>query len=294
MLITYPLLALIIWIIVGRGFYGVNRIAKEIKTRDVKTLKGIDTEKIPNEIKPFINELNSLFERLSDSFEREKRFAADAAHELRTPLAILKTQAQVAQQANDEQVKARAIQYFVNGIDRCTHIVQQLLTMSKMVPEATLDHSTHINLVQVATEIISELVPKAIKKSIEIELINQEKHIMLNANATAIAILLRNLIDNAIRYIPKNGHIRVVVKQNQGSVTCIVEDDGPGIPDEMRERVFERFFRMVGEDTQGSGLGLGIVKKIVDLYHAHIELDAPKMGHGLIVRIHFPKQGKNK
>ena len=132
------------------------------------------------------------------------------------------------------------------------------------------------------------------QKKIEIELICQPNMPSVQANEVAMQILLRNLIDNAIRYIPTNSMIQVKLETRPSHIRLLVEDNGPGIPENMRSRVFERFFRMVGEETKGSGLGLGIVKKIVDLCEAKIELTAPPTGHGLIVCIDFPKREKNK
>jgi two-component system, OmpR family, sensor histidine kinase QseC len=295
MLVTYPLLAILIWVIVGRGFNGVNRLAKEIKRRDEQRLEPIDTDHIPSEIQPFIIELNHLFFRLNETFQREKRFAGDAAHELRTPLAVLKTQAQVALKATETHERNRAITHLIAGVERCTHVVQQLLTMSKMVPEATLNDIIPINLAELAIHVISNLAPTAVHKDIDIELVSEDrKPTMMQGNKTAIEILIQNLIDNAIRYTPNHGHVRVTIVQSLQHVILSVEDDGPGIPVTLRKRVFERFFRIVGTSANGSGLGLGIVKKIADLHHASLLLNTPKNGKGLLITVTFLKNIKAK
>ena len=295
MLVTYPLLAILIWVIVGQGFNGVNRLAREIKRRDEQRLEPIDTDHIPSEIQPFIIELNHLFSRLNETFQREKRFAADAAHELRTPLAVLKTQAQVALKATEAHERNRAITHLIAGVERCTHIVQQLLTMSKMVPEATLNDIVQLNLAKLSIDILSNLAPTALQKDIDIELVSEDSApIMIQGNKTAIEILMRNLIDNAIRYTPNQGHVKVTITQSLQHVILNVEDDGPGIPEPLRKRVFERFFRIVGTSTNGSGLGLGIVKKIADLHHANLSLRTPKSGKGLLITVKFLKYIKAK
>lgn len=287
MLVTYPFLGLLIWIIVGRGLEPLKKIASEVSHRAPSRLLPVDAKAIPAEIVPLIQELNSLFERLDDAFEREKRFAADAAHELKTPLAAINTQAQVALCTQDDQVRKQALQKVVAGIDRSTHIVQQLLMLSRMMPESTIAEPEVINVTRVASEIVADLAPQAISKDIEIELMADEAPINIQGNATYLAILMRNLIDNAIRYTPEHGAVIVKTEQNDGQAFFSVVDNGPGIPEELRDRVFERFFRVIGNEAPGSGLGLGIVQQIARLHKAKISLLTPASGQGLEVRISF-------
>jgi len=288
MLITYPFLGLLIWIIVGRGLEPLKKIASEVSHRAPSHLLPVDAKAIPAEIIPVIEELNSLFQRLDDAFEREKRFAADAAHELKTPLAIINTQAQVALCTQDEEVRKQALQKLIKGIMRSTHIVQQLLTLSRMMPESTIKEPEEINLTRAATEIVADLAPQAIAKNIEIELIADETPILISGNSTYIAILMRNLVDNAIRYTPEMGTVTIQTEHTSTEAIFKVIDNGPGVPEELRERVFERFFRVVGNQASGSGLGLGIVQKIVRLHHAEISLATAPSGQGLEVKVSFP------
>lgn len=293
MLISYPFLGLLIWLIVGRGLDSLKKVASEVRNREPTYLEPVNTESVPAEIKPMIDELNELFHRLREAFEREKRFAADAAHELRTPLAALKAHAQVALKASTDEEKTAALRKVVVSVDRSTHVVQQLLTLSQMVPEASPTELVPVDLNKQAAEVIADLVPFAIAKNTEIELIAPETISPIMAFPTAINILIRNLVDNAIRYTPANSWVRVVISEDSESVILKVIDNGPGIPEELRERVFERFFRLLGNKSTGSGLGLGIVQQVAELNKAKVILDTPKTGQGLEVTVIFSKDQSN-
>ena len=289
MLLTFPLSGLLIWIIIGRGLDSLDRVAEEVSNRATNHLKPVNIKQVPQEIKPVIDELNKLFHRLQEGFDREKRFASDAAHELRTPLAALKAQAQVALKIDSIEEKNIAIQKLIASVNRSAHVVQQLLTMSKLVPEAgVINDLTKINLVKITQETLALMVPAALEKKIELEF-DHDTHLQkFTGNATAISILVRNLVDNAIRYCDIGGHVWVRVYNHQQSIHLEVRDDGPGIPDELLDLVFERFFRVLGNKSQGSGLGLGIVQQICTLHNAKVTLKAPDIGTGLIVTVVFP------
>ncbi len=249
-------------------------------------------ENVPIEIKPVIDEINQLFLRLQQVFEREQRFAADAAHELRTPLAALKTQMQVALQTKDLNEREIALQNVMFGIDRSSHIVQQLLTLSRLAPGGShLEEIARVELPKLAADIIAQLVPAAVSKQIDIELAANKEMIEIDAHPVALGILIRNLVDNAIRYTPSHGKIKISVLEDEDNNSIIfrVEDNGPGIPAELHNRVFERFFRVIGNKTTGSGLGLAIVEQIAVLHHAKVQLSSPTVGTGLIVEVIFPK-----
>lgn len=292
MLITYPFLGFLIWIIVGRGLDTLKKVAQEVRHRAPSYLEPVDLEAVPSEIEPLVSELNHLFTRLQDAFEREKRFTADAAHELRTPLAALNTFTQVALRAKTPEERKEALLKVLSGVNRGTHVVTQLLTLSRMVPEATINEPTRMDLTKEAADIAAQLAPEAIAKDIELELIAEEAvHIL--GNPTAIGILIRNLIDNAIRYSPERSTVSIHIEKSLTHVVLRVVDNGPGIPEELRERVFERFFRIIGNQATGSGLGLSIVAQIAKLHHASIELKTPANGKGLDFRIIFPTPAKN-
>jgi two-component system sensor histidine kinase QseC len=289
MLLTFPLSGLLIWIIIGRGLDSLDKVAEEVSNRAPTHLEPVDLQEVPAEIKPVIDELNKLFFRLKEGFEREKRFAADAAHELRTPLAALKAQAQVALNTNDMEEKNQALQKLIASVNRSTHIVQQLLTMSRLVPEATNFHDEdEVNLGKLTRELLAMLAPSAVEKQIELEFENDENIPQIQGNTTALGILIRNLVDNAIRYCNEGGQIMVRVLMHNNEAILEVGDNGPGIPPELQARVFERFFRVLGNKSPGSGLGLAIVQQICELHGGRVVLSSPTNGSGLIVRVYLP------
>ncbi len=289
MLLTFPLSGLLIWIIIGRGLDSLDRVAQEVANRAPTHLEPVDLQEVPEEIKPVIDELNKLFYRLQEGFEREKRFAADAAHELRTPLAALKAQAQVALNTTNIEEKNSALQKLIVSVNRSAHIVQQLLTMSKLVPEASsINDIDDVNLVKIAREVLAMLAPTAVEKQIELDFEHDEHPPKLAGNPTALGILIRNLVDNAIRYSKENGKVSVRVYAKNQQLILEISDNGPGIPSELQSRVFERFFRVLGNKSPGSGLGLAIVQQIATLHGGKVELSSPPVGTGLIVRVYFP------
>lgn len=289
MLLTFPLSGLLIWIIIGRGLDSLDRVAQELANRAPSHLEAVNIKEAPEEIKPVLDELNKLFFRLKEGFEREKRFAADAAHELRTPLAALKAQAQVALNTTVVEKKNIALQKLIASVNRSTHIVQQLLTMSKLVPESGGIHDLDdVNLPRVTREILALIAPSAIEKNIELEFEADAKTPTIAGNPTALGILIRNLVDNAIRYCKEEGLVMVKVYHQNNEVILEVRDNGPGIPTELQDRVFERFFRVLGNKSPGSGLGLAIVQQISTLHHGRVTLESPEKGTGLIVKVFFP------
>ncbi|RUR15687.1 two-component sensor histidine kinase [Legionella sp. km535] len=289
MLLTFPLSGLLIWIIIGRGLDSLDKVAEEVANRAPTHLEPVDLQEVPEEIKPVIDELNKLFYRLKEGFEREKRFAADAAHELRTPLAALKAQAQVALNSTDIEEKNQALQKLIGSVNRSTHIVQQLLTMSRLVPEATSFHDEdEVNLSKLTREILAMLAPSAVEKQIELEFESENNIPKIQGNPTALGILIRNLVDNAIRYCGENGRVIVRLIRQNNELILEVADNGPGIPPELQARVFERFFRVLGNKSPGSGLGLAIVQQICELHGGRVVLDSPKTGTGLIVKVYLP------
>jgi len=290
MLFAFPLSGLLIWIIISRGFNSINRITKELANRAPNHLEPVSIKDVPEEIKPVIDELNKLLTRLKEGFVREKRFAADAAHELRTPLAALKIQAQVALNTTDVDEKNRALQKLITGVNRGTHIVQQLLTMSKLFPDVV--SKEEVDLAKITREILAMHTPLAIEKQIQLEFDQATPLTNFKGNPTTIGILVNNLVDNAIRYCNQDSHVFVRVYQQKNNMVLEVRDDGPGIPRALRSRVFERFFRVLGNKAQGSGLGLSIVKQICELHHGRVTLKSPRKGKGLIVSVFFPTNNK--
>lgn len=289
-LLIYPLSGLFIWLIIGSSLKSIRYFAKELAERAADHLEPVDLNEVPIEISPLADELNKLFLRLQQAFEREQRFAADAAHELHTPLAALKTQAQLALKAADPQECYTHLKQVIAGVDRCTHVIQQLLTLCRLSPETIMpEHFTQINLARIAAEVVAQLAPQAILKQIEIELVATDPEYKLLGNATGLHVLIRNLVDNAIRYTPHGGMVKVVISNHAHTIHLHVIDNGPGIPEKLRSRVFERFFRVLGNNAQGSGLGLAIVEQIAKLHHGSIHLKQPETETGLKIEVRFPR-----
>ena len=286
-LVTLPLLGVLIWVGIGRGLRPLQKVAKEVMRRDPAYLEVMDIGPVPDEIKPLVKSLNGLFEQVKVAFEKERQFTDDAAHELRTPLAALKTQAQVALRARDSHERTTALEQLLSGVDRASHLVGQMLTLARLDPEAGVIQREGINLHELAADVVAQLVPKAIKKQINVELTGDEDAKVL-AEPLSLSILIRNLVENAIVYTPESGEIILNIDKTatSGVVLCVT-DTGPGIDETLKHRVFDRFFRVLGNRSTGCGLGLSIVKRIAVLNQLRVELENSTQGQGLIATVYF-------
>lgn len=287
MALSYSIAVLLVWIVIWRGLSSIRRVADEVSHRALNYLQPVNIARVPTEIKPLVNELNKLFLRLQEAFAREQRFAADAAHELRTPLAAIKTQAQVAIKLADSPDLQNVLNNVLTGVDRATHVVQQLLALSRLPEQEALEGITRFDLNELTLELIDLLSPLAIEKNLEIRIDTTPEPLMIDGNRMALSILIRNLIDNAIRYTTPGGYVEVVTSYVNQRPILRISDNGPGIPAELRSRVFERFYRVLGNKSSGSGLGLSIVQQIAKLHHAEVILGTPKSGNGLEVEVFF-------
>lgn len=285
-LIALPLLALVIWFGVGRAMAPLIKLAKQVEHRAPNYLQPVESYGVPAEAKPLINSLNQLFQRLEQAFESERRFTADAAHELRTPLAGLKAQAQVALRSSNEQTRQRALRQVEQGVDHATHLVQQLLTLARLDPDSGIQDYEDVDLNTVVQQTHYDLLPVAAEKNITLGISGTFNQVV-RGNLGALMILLRNLVDNAIRYTPEGGTVEICMAHSNDSAHICVTDNGKGIPADEREKVLQRFYRRLGNDAPGSGLGLSIAQRIAELHHARLTLsDAP--AGGLQVDIAFP------
>lgn len=275
--LSLPLLALLIWFGVGRAMTPLSRVARAVARRKLGNLEPIDSRKVPIETKPLVDALNDLFVRLKVALDNILHFTADAAHELRTPLAALKTHAQIAARATDDATRQEALRELLLGVDRATSLVDQLLTLARLDPEATrvLDETTDLH--SVAQTVISELSYEAKKKNIDVSLAAQVRGVVIG-KTPMLSILLRNLVENAIRYAPAAGAVEVEILRKDDDIVLRVGDSGPGIPPQEREKVFKRFFRVLGTDAPGSGLGLAIVQRIAEIHDAKIGLGSSRLG----------------
>ncbi|MBA3902628.1 MAG: two-component sensor histidine kinase [Rhodocyclaceae bacterium] len=285
--VALPVLALLIWFAVGAGLAPLGRLAAEVGRRAPDNLAPLEESRTPREVRPLLGALNTLFARLRALLEQERRFTADAAHELRTPLAAVKTQAQVALGAVDAEERARALAHVVTGTDRAAHLVEQLLMLARLDPQTALAQARPASLRDLAAECVAAQAPAAAQKNVGVGLAAEDDG-LIAGDSTLLAVLLRNLVDNAVRYSPAGGEIEVSIGREDGTVVLRVTDNGPGIPEAERSRVFERFYRVLGSGEEGSGLGLSIVKRIADLHRASIALAAGPGGRGLKMSVAFP------
>lgn len=287
-LVGMPILGLVIWLIVGRALSPLNRLEIALSRREASYLKPLSTRALPNEIVPIVHEINTLFVQLEQAFEHERQFTADAAHELRTPLAGLLTQAQVALRTADETVRNQALKRIEQAVYRMTYLVQQLLTFSRIDSSTEYLAKTSTEVDKEIVQIITELDAEAYKKRIHIEFID-ENVVPIMANTLLINILIRNVVDNAIKYTPMRGNIKVSLVGSETKLIFCVEDSGPGIAPEEYENSLKRFHRCVetAHTAQGTGLGFSIVQRIAGIHNAELSLGAAELG-GLKVKVAFP------
>ena len=285
--IVLPFLALLGWWIVGRGLAPLAQIAKTLTQRDPTSLQPFMVEQLPTEARPLVESLNALLQRLDTSFDMQRRFAADAAHELRTPLTALTLQVQLAARAQSEDERAIALERLEHGVKRATRLVQQLLTMARLDPQSAQTPAAPIDLSILARTVVDELQPLAAQKSIVLKA-DATASVWVLGQEDALRILLTNLIDNAVRYTAMSGRVDVNVQPGDATAQLIVQDNGPGIPPDERERVFDRFYRGRDAAAGGSGLGLAIVRQIAELHGGRVTLSAGTESGGLRALASFP------
>ncbi len=286
-LILLPFLGLLGWWIVGRGLAPLAAVAQTLTQRDPASLQPVTVAELPVEVRPLIEALNAMLRRLEAAFDTQRRFAADAAHELRTPLTALTLQIQLAARASSDAERAIALERMEQGVKRATRLVQQLLTMARLDPEAAQTPAIPIDLSLLAGSVVEEMQPFAAQKSIALGL-DAPAPAWVLGQQDALRILLTNLLDNALRYAPPGGRVQVSVNKNDTTVRLVVRDNGAGIPPAERKRVFDRFYRGESATAGGSGLGLAIVRQIADLHDATVELATGTEARGLQAVTTFP------
>ena len=282
-----PLFGAMIWFAVGRGLRPLDTMSRAVGKRRPDALAPLAERGLPEELQPLAASLNALLARLDGALGAQRRFTADAAHELRTPLAALKLQLDVARRVGDDPARVAAYDDLEGGVERASHLVDQLLTLARVEPEALATRAADCDIVALAKEAIVARGGLAAEKHLDLGLA-RETPARVYGDSASIAILLSNLFDNALRYTPSGGRIDVAVDADGGAAILTVADTGPGIPPDERERVFDRFYRGGGNRAPGSGLGLSIVKRIADAHGATVSLGAPEDGSGLVVTVRFP------
>ena len=288
MMVALPLLGLAVWWAVYRGVQPIRRLGRALAERQPLALDPVTLRNAPSEMTPMIASLNNLFERIGHLLESERRFTADAAHELRTPIAAIRVQAQVAMGEADDALRKHALQGTLEGCDRATRLVEQLLSLSRL-EAVDAPVMADVDLRALAQRVVAELAPKAIGKNQTLEFEGAQTCI-IPGNETLLAVLVRNLVDNAVRYSPPAARIKVAMAQQNGKAVLSVEDSGPGLNDADRKRLGERFFRVTGSLESGSGLGWSIVRRIAAVHRLDIQVGSSAELGGLAVRVFSNKK----
>jgi two-component system sensor histidine kinase TctE len=282
------LAALAVWLGVGIGLRALASIRSQIESRSDLDLRPLDASGAPSEVRPLVLAMNDLLARLTATLAGQRRFIADAAHQLRTPIAAIKAQAELAlRQVKDEPARATLQQLFT-AAEHAGHLVSQLLTLARAEPGAQSNLKRDpVDLVVISRETAVEWVPRALEHGIDLGFDQPTEAVVTVGDPFLIREMLNNLIDNAIRYTPQDGKVTVRVMKTMGHPVLEVEDNGPGIPQEERERVFERFYRIPDSNGEGCGLGLAIVQEIAEGHGATVKVLCGSDGTGSLVRVSF-------
>ncbi|MDO9596285.1 MAG: ATP-binding protein [Azoarcus sp.] len=300
-----PLLGGLIWYLVGRGLRPLHRLAAEVGTRRADSLDPLPAAGVPDEARPLVLALNALLARLDHALSAQRAFVADAAHELRTPLAALQIQLQLTERAADESARRAALSELRRGLERASHLVQQLLTLARQEPGTDSKVApTTVVLASIARQCLADHAALADACHIDLGAVELDDDLLVAGDPEGLRTLIGNLLDNAIRYTPAGGRVDLAVHRGRAGHASTeaapaaaetqcwlhVSDSGPGIPPGERQRVLDRFYRRAETDQPGSGLGLAIVRSIAERHGARLELDSSPYG-GLQIGVGFPAAG---
>lgn len=285
--VIIPLAVMLVWFGLSRGLRPLNRLRKTIESRDPDDLSPIATRRVPEELEPLVEAFNEMMERMKKSVGAQQRFVADAAHQMRTPLTGLKTQAQFAIRESDPEALRHALRQIATGVDRAGRLVNQLLTLARTEGgEEQQQPAVVVDLARLMRESVEDWVMIAIERGIDLGF-EDNGEAMIEGRPFLLRELAKNLIDNALRYTPRGGHVTCRIVTNPQTILLEVEDDGIGISEEQAELVFERFYRVDDATTEGSGLGLAIVQEIAVLHGSRASLRPNPTGKGAVARVVF-------
>jgi two-component system sensor histidine kinase TctE len=279
--------AWLLWFGIRRALAPLDQLRTEIARRSPADLAPVSESAVPAEVKPLVMALNQLLGRLDAALGTQQRFIANAAHQLRTPLAGLKTHVELALRESQSGETRALLDMIAGETDRASHLANQLLTLARAEPGSTQADRQPLNLRTVASRAVQEWVPQALQRDIDLGFELQDAWAL--ADPLLLRELLANLLDNALAYTPSEGRVTVRTRAEAGAVLLEIEDDGPGIPESERERVFERFYRVAGTPAAGCGLGLAIVREIAERHGARVQLQTPASGRGTLVSVSFQK-----
>lgn len=285
--VLLPVLGVLIWLLVGHGLQPLAHLAQALGERTPDALDPLPDTALPEEVQPLVYSLNDLLARLKAAMDVQRAFVADAAHELRTPLTALQLQAQLVERADDAAARTAAIDELKSGLQRTSHVVAQLLTLARQEPGAVESSMTEVQLAELVRRSVVTHSRLAEAGQVDLGVTQADESATVAGDADALRILLDNLIANAVRHTPAGGRVDVCCGKDNGTVYLEVADSGPGIPQDERERVFDRFYRRGGDGENRSGLGLSIVRTIAERHSARVSLGVSPAG-GLLARVVFP------
>lgn len=295
--IILPIALALVWLALSRGLAPLTELQHRIRARRSDDLSPIDSHQVPEEISPLVHSLNEMLGRLSQTIAIQKRFIADAAHQMKTPLAGMRMQSELALRQTDQEEIHRSLLQLSKSSEAATRLINQLLTLARAENQAPTTNQViePIDLTDLARSVVQDWISTSLMHGIDLGFEQTNEALIIFANPLMLRELLSNLIDNAIRYTPKgkNVTVRTAINYNQNLAIIEVEDNGPGIPKNERANVFNRFYRILGSNVSGSGLGLAIVREIAQQHGATIEiLDNPTPQDlqypGCLFRISFP------
>jgi two-component system, OmpR family, sensor histidine kinase QseC len=287
LLVALPLFGFALWWSIRLGLAPLRTLRETLETRAPEAAEPVALDGMPRELRPLVQTLNGLLERIDRMVQIERRFTADAAHELRTPIAAIRAQAQVAMGAGDDAVeRTHALQTTLAGCDRASRLVDQLLTLARL-EVAPQTRSMAIDLGAVVRRVVAELAPAAMAQQQAIVVLADGSY-PVAVNEVLLGVLVRNLIDNALRYSPKGAQVQVAVHYDAQGLELSVQDSGPGMSTEAVGHLGERFFRVLGNDQPGSGLGWSIVRRLLEVFAAQVQIGRSGALGGLSVSVRWP------
>lgn len=271
-----------------RGLAPLLKLRDELRNRDPESLKALDRNGVQGELRPVIDALNHALERVQAYIALQRRFVADASHQLRTPLAVLKTQIAMARRDDDPQTRQEALVAIDGGVDGMARLVNQLLTLARAEPGGGALRKDIVDFNAVTRAALESLAGIAFDRAIDLSFEAAPAALPIHGHVTLLRELVLNLVENALRHIPQGGTVAVKLEQGEAGILLVVEDNGPGIPEADRERVFQRFHRLAPATVEGTGLGLAIVKEIVAAHDGTIALMETQPPPGLRVEVRLP------
>ena len=288
--VVIPLAVILVYLGLGRGIAPLRRLQRLIEERRPSDLAPISTRGVPEEVMPLISAFNDMMARLEQNLQAQQRFIADAAHQMRTPLTGLKMQTELALAETEPAQLRESLRHISESADRAAHLINQLLTLARAEASSEKLHRVElVDLEQALRDVCRDLVPQALAKRIDFGVEATGWPLLIEGNPLNLREMLKNLVDNAIKYTPEGGKVTARTLGTPESAVVELEDNGIGIPEADRERVFERFYRSLGSGAEGSGLGLAIVREIAELHRATVTLMPNPRGRGTLVQVVFPR-----